>query len=148
MLLSGQIGGMLYNRARERLYDIELHRDVDQAGKPSYAKKPSVYYTNNPVAASGSSGLAPGVRIDWFAEDADYVKVSEFQARYRFDRVPSVLAAATGLKQASIALTARNLFTWTKYSGQDPEAGTANVRVDDIQYPRYRTISVRTQLTF
>jgi hypothetical protein len=61
--------------------------------------------------------------------------------------VPSVLAA-TGLKQASIALTARNLFTWTKYSGQDPEAGTANVRVDDIQYPRYRTISLRTQLTF
>jgi TonB-linked SusC/RagA family outer membrane protein len=147
MLLSGQVGGMLYNRARERLYDIELHQDVDQAGKPSYAKKPSVYYTNNPVAASGSSGLAPGVRIDWFAEDADYVKISELQARYRFDRVPSALAA-TGLKQASIALTARNLFSWTKYSGQDPEAGTANVRVDDIQYPRYRTISLRTQLTF
>jgi len=59
----------------------------------------------------------------------------------------SALAAA-GLKQASIALTGRNLFTFTKYSGQDPESGTANVRIDDLAYPRYRTISLRTQLTF
>jgi hypothetical protein len=146
-LLTGQVGGLLYNRAKERLYDLELHRDVDQAGKPEYAKKPSVYYTNNPVAASGSTGLAPGVRVDWFAEPADYLKISELQALYRFGRIPSALAA-TGLKQASLAITARNLFAFTKYSGQDPESGTANVRIDDIQYPRYRTISLRTQLTF
>ncbi len=145
--LTGQIGGLLYNRVKERLYRIELHRDVDQAGKPEYAKKPSVYYTNNVVAASGSAGLSPNIRVDWFAEPDDYVKVAELQARYRFDRIPAALAA-TGLKQASIAVTARNLFSITKYSGQDPEAGTATVRVDDIAYPRYRTISLRTQLTF
>ena len=145
--LTGQVGGLLYNRAKERLYDLELHRDVDQAGKPTYARKPSVYYTNNPVAASGSTGLAPGVRIDWFAEPADYLKIAELQALYRITRLPSALVA-TGLKQASIALTARNLFTVTKYGGQDPESGTATVRVDDIQYPRYRTLSLRTQLTF
>ncbi|MES2521607.1 MAG: SusC/RagA family TonB-linked outer membrane protein [Gemmatimonadota bacterium] len=147
MQMTGQLGGLLYNRARERLYDIEVHEDVDQAGKPAHTKKPSVYYTNNPVAASGSTGLAPGVRVDWFAEESQYLKIAELQARYRFDKVPGVLGSV-GIKRASVALTARNLFSFTKYSGQDPEAGTATSRVDDIAYPRYRTFSLRTQFIF
>jgi hypothetical protein len=145
--MTGHAGGLLYNRAKERLYDLEQHADVDQAGKPAYAKKPSVYYTANPVAASGSTGLAPGVRVDWFAEPSQYLKIAELQARYRFDRVPAAMASL-GIRQASIALTGRNLYSFTKYSGQDPEAGTATSRVDDIAYPRYRTYSIRTQLIF
>jgi len=147
MQLTGQMGGLLYNRAKERLYDIELHRDVDQAGKPAYAKKPSVYYTANPVAASGSTGLAPNTRVSWFAEPSEYLKVTELQARYRMERVPAAFASL-GVKQASFALIARNLISFTNYSGQDPEAGTATTRVDDIAYPRYRTFSFRTQFVF
>jgi TonB-linked SusC/RagA family outer membrane protein len=146
--VTGQLGGMLYNRARERLYDIEVHRDVDQSGKPQYAKKPSVYYTNNPVAASGSTGLAPGVRVDWFAEKSQYLKIAELQARYRFARIPAVLGKLGIRPGSSLALTGRNLISFTKYRGQDPEAGTATSRVDDIAYPRYRTYSLRTQLIF
>lgn len=145
--LTGALGGLLYNRAKERLYDIEIHEDVDQAGKPQYAKKPSVYYTNNPVVASGSTGLAPGIRIDWFAEESQYLKIAELQARYRMMRVPSLLRQF-GIKEATLALTGRNLVSFTKYSGQDPEAGTATSRIDDISYPRYRTFSLRTQLVF
>jgi hypothetical protein len=147
MQLTGQIGGLLYNRARERLYDIEMHEDVDQSGKPAHTKKPSVYYTNNPVAASGSTGLAPGVRVDWFAEESQYLKIAELQARYRLTKVPAMLGAL-GIRQASIALTGRNLYSFTKYRGQDPEAGTATSRIDDIAYPRYRTYSLRTQFIF
>jgi hypothetical protein len=147
MQLTGALGGLLYNRAKERLYDIEIHADVDQAGKPEYAKKPAVYYTNNPVAASGSTGLAPGVRIDWFAEKSEYLKVAELQARWRFTRVPGMFRQI-GIREGSFALTGRNLISFTKYSGQDPEAGTARDRVDDIAYPRYRTFSLRTQFIF
>jgi hypothetical protein len=145
--ITGQVGGLMYNRWRERLYDLELHADVDQSGKPEYAKKPASYYTNNPVAASGSSGLAPNVRADWFAERNTYAKLAELQVRYRIDRLPAALQTF-GIRQASVALTGRNLYSWQTYSGYDPEAGTANVRVDDIAYPRYRTFSVRTQFTF
>jgi TonB-linked SusC/RagA family outer membrane protein len=145
--LNGAIGGMLYNRVKEDLYDFELHADVDQADKPAYAKKPSVYYTNQVVAASGSSGLSPDVRASRFAEDAAYLKVAELQLRYRLDRLPRFLSQV-GVKQGSIALTGRNLFALTKYSGYDPEAGTATSRVDNVSYPRYRTYSLRTQFTF
>jgi TonB-linked SusC/RagA family outer membrane protein len=145
--LTGQIGGLLYNRTKETLYDLELHADVDQAGKAAYTKKPSVYYTGNVVAASGSTGLAGGVRSNWFAEAGDYAKIAELQVRYRIDRVPWFLSQF-GVKQASVALTGRNLYSFTKYSGYDPEAGTATSRVDNISYPRYRTYTVRTQFTF
>jgi TonB-linked SusC/RagA family outer membrane protein len=144
---TGQVGGLMYNRWKERLYDLELAADVDQAGKPDYAKKPASYYTNNPVAASGSSGLAPGARADWFAERNTYMKLSELQLRYRIDRVPAVLSKF-GVRQASVGLTGRNLYSWKTYSGYDPEAGTPTVHVDDITYPKYRTFSLRTQFTF
>jgi hypothetical protein len=47
-----------------------------------------------------------------------------------------------------VALTGRNLYSFTNYSGYDPEAGTATNRIDEIAYPRYRTYTVRLQLTF
>ena len=144
---TGQFGGLMYNRWKERLYDLELHADVDQSGKPEYAKKPVSYYLNNPVAASGSSGLAAGARTDWFAERNSYAKLSEIQVLYRFDRPPTALARF-GVRQANVGLTGRNLLSWQTYTGYDPEAGTPTVRVDDIAYPKYRTVSLRTQFTF
>jgi hypothetical protein len=144
--LNGQIGGLIYNRTKEDLYDFELHADVDQAGKPGFAKKPSVYYTANPVAASGSSGLSADTRVDWFAEKASYLKVAEAQVRYRFDELPFL--RYVGVRQGSVSLIGRNLFNITGYSGFDPEVGEANVRIDEVGYPRYRNFTFRTQLTF
>jgi hypothetical protein len=144
---TGQVGGQLYNRTKERLYDLELHADVDQAGKPDYAKKPAQYYTQNVSRSSGSSGLATGRRTDWFAEGDGYVKLAEAQLQYRINKLPWIFNAM-GMKQGSVALVGRNLFSLTGYSGYDPEAGTATSRIDDIAYPLYRTISFQTQFTF
>ena len=148
---TGQVGGKLYNRTKEDLYDFELHREVDQAGKPGYAKKPAAYYINQVVAASGSSGLSPDIRVDWFAEDAAYVKLSEAMIRYRFDVIPYL--NRIGVKQGTLSLIGRNLFNITKYDGYDPEAPPPpgegpEVRVDQVSYPRYRSFTFRTQLTF
>jgi TonB-linked SusC/RagA family outer membrane protein len=144
--MNGQVGGLIYNRTKEDLYDFELHKDVDQAGKPGFAKKPSVYYTNQAVAASGSSGLSPDIRVDWFAEEAGYVKVAEAQIRYRFDELPYL--RYFGVKQGSLSLIGRNLYNFTGYSGFDPEVGEANVRIDEVGYPRYRNFTFRAQLSF
>lgn len=149
--LNGQAGGSLYNRTKEDLYDFELHRDVDQAGKPEWAKKPSTYYTDQVQAASGSAGLSPDIRVNWFKEDASYVKISELQLRYRFGAARWL--APIGARDASVAFNARNLYTFTNYSGFDPEAPpppntNPMVRVDQIAYPPSHTYSLRLQLTF
>lgn len=63
-----------------------------------------------------------------------------------------------GLSKLSIAATAYDLFTWTKYSGQDPEvdirggmtnAGKFQVMgVDNAKTPRPRKIMIGINLEF
>ena len=58
---------------------------------------------------------------------------------------------------AEINLIGRNLLTWTDYTGYDPEVGSAGNssggsdaigRVDDYQYPNFRTLTASLQLIF
>ena len=55
---------------------------------------------------------------------------------------------ASGVK---LALIGRNLVTWTKYTGFDPDVtagGDFNFRVDGFRYPNFRTITGQVELTF
>jgi len=55
---------------------------------------------------------------------------------------------ASGVK---LALIGRNLYTWTKYTGFDPDVtagGDFNFRVDGFRYPNFRTITGQVELTF
>jgi hypothetical protein len=55
------------------------------------------------------------------------------------------------VRSAKLALIGRNLKTWTKYSGFDPEAGSggdANFRIDGFRYPAFRTYSFQLELGF
>jgi hypothetical protein len=60
--------------------------------------------------------LPPG-----YYEDADYMKLRELALA--FD-VPERVAAALGARAATIMIGGRDLITWTRYSGADPEAGS------------------------
>lgn len=55
-------------------------------------------------------------------EDADYVRLREISLSHRLS--PGLLQPL-GISRASITLAARNLATWTKYSGTDPETRDA-----------------------
>jgi TonB-linked SusC/RagA family outer membrane protein len=57
---------------------------------------------------------------DQFYQDASFVKLREISATYS---LPEWLS---GLSRASVTLAARNLHTWTKYRGIDPEVNSAN----------------------
>ena len=145
--LNGQLGGMIYNVNKQAMYLDEIHADVDQSGKPEYAKKPSQYYTNAQsdwnVGVGGS-----GLNLATMMEEADYLKVAEVQLGYTFrEGVPGL--ARLGMKRGNISLIGRNLYTITGYGGYDPEVtGNRGARVDDISYPRYRTITLQLGATF
>jgi hypothetical protein len=47
---------------------------------------------------------------------------------------------------ASINVTGRNLYTWTKYSGYDPDVGTAVNRLDSFDFPAFRTFTATIEL--
>ena len=58
---------------------------------------------------------------DAFYQDASFVKLREVSAAYSFpDWLP-------GLSRASMSISARELHTWTKYRGIDPEVNSYNL---------------------
>jgi TonB-linked SusC/RagA family outer membrane protein len=53
-----------------------------------------------------------------YVQDGSYLRLSALTVRYNID---DLLAKKLKMKSASIYLTAQNLYTFTKYIGQDPE---------------------------
>ncbi|WP_207495857.1 SusC/RagA family TonB-linked outer membrane protein [Aridibaculum aurantiacum] len=58
---------------------------------------------------------------DRYVEDASYLRFRTITARYTFD---SKVLNKFRMKNLSAYITAENLFTWTNYTGQDPEVST------------------------
>jgi TonB-linked SusC/RagA family outer membrane protein len=140
-LVDGQVGGNIYNSTKQRMYQHERHGEEVQAGKAEERKKPADYYVG-PLYNANSN-------IDYFVEDASFVKLREVSLRYRFD--PSFMGrsfARMGVDRVALILTGRNLYTWTDYTGFDPDIGSVLNRNDSFDYPAYRTLTASVEITF
>ena len=84
-----------------------------------------------------------------YIEDASFVKWRELAITVN---TPARLAASLRASSASITLAGRNLHTWTKYSGLDPEVnfdGQANFSTADfLTQPQVRYYTARINLTY
>ena len=84
-----------------------------------------------------------------FIEDASFVKLREVSLTYL---APATWAARVGAQGASLTLAARNLATWTRYSGTDPEVsaqGPESFGVEDFfTQPPVRSVVVRLDISF
>jgi TonB-linked SusC/RagA family outer membrane protein len=138
-LVNSQVGGDVYNRTKQRMYQYFRSGDTDQAGRPQELKKTTDYY---------STLYAANLINQWFVEPAGYVKLREVSLRYRVPRTALERLAGVGISEASIFATGRNLFTWSDYSGYDSEAGTPLARIDDFVYPQYRTMTMGLEIRF
>ena len=95
------------------------HGVADQAGKPQDQKVNANFYSG-----AMYNGL---VASDALVEDGSYVKLRELSVSYTFGQK---MLASTGLGRITngvkLALIGRNLYTWTKYTGFDPEVTAGN----------------------
>jgi TonB-linked SusC/RagA family outer membrane protein len=148
-LLDATIGADVYNYPRHWAYHERAHADLDQAHLPVEDRKPLGYYS--------ALYASLGPPTSHFVEDGSFVKLRELAVRYRFDgaqlgRMPLV----GGMSGVTVGLVGRNLFTWTNYSGFDPEVGvsggdfgSASInRFDGFSYPNFRTLSASVELNF
>lgn len=72
------------------------------------------------VAMAGTGALpSSGFNGSGFIEDADFVKLRELAVTVS---LPAGVASRIGAGSATVTLAGRNLLTWTRYSGADPEA--------------------------
>jgi TonB-linked SusC/RagA family outer membrane protein len=131
-LLDTQVGGDIYNGTKQRMYQYGRSTDEDQVGKPDGQKKPIDYYA---LLYNGNTVNS------WFVEPGGYVKLREVSVRYQLPRTVVNRLHAARFSNASLVVIGRNLYTWTRYSGYDPDVGTAVNRFDSFEYPAYRTIT-------
>ncbi|PRD51934.1 SusC/RagA family TonB-linked outer membrane protein [Sphingobacterium gobiense] len=76
---------------------------------------------------------------DWYLENGDYFRIKNITIGYR---VPSLL----GKLQTRVYFSAENPFTFTSYSGIDPEVG--DIGLDVGRYPLAKTFTVGLNVNF
>jgi TonB-linked SusC/RagA family outer membrane protein len=119
------------------------------------------YSMDNKVASVLNSWKQPGditdvPRASWFGEsgaretssriveDGSYVRLQEVTLGYR---LPASIRTLGGLSEARIFVSGRNLYTWTDYTGYNPDvnsngSGTnTSLATDFYAYPLARTFS-------
>ena len=78
-----------------------------------------------------------------FLEDASFLRLKNLMLSYDFPR--TMLGKTSFISRARIYVQAQNLFTWTNFSGLDPES-TSNVY--KAQYPMSRQYTLGVEITF
>ena len=89
-----------------------------------------------------------GTLRDFVINDSKFMKLREVSLSYE---APESFAARARAKQAGFTLAARNLHTWTPYTGLDPESefvsgGTVNV--DQAHVPQLMSLVLTVRLSY
>ena len=75
---------------------------------------------------------------DRFIEDGSYLRIQNVSLAYT---LPSSLTRKVRIQRLRVYVNAQNLYTFTKYSGYDPEIGAfnQNARMQNVDMGRYPT---------
>jgi TonB-linked SusC/RagA family outer membrane protein len=153
-LLDGAFGREVWNEGYHWALGDFMAGSADQGGKSVEDAKPiGYYYRAGPSAIGGSSGvgglynaLGPSNES---VEDASYVKLREATITYNIGPVG-------GQGNWTLGVVGRNLHTWTKYRGYDPEVGHGGQQLnnaalnglDYFSFPNLRTFTLQVSTAF
>jgi len=155
-LLDIKKGGSIINGTRGALYSYGTHKDTETRAVCTSRLNSSC--TGN-LQAFGSNGFYPGPVVgpgagmqipigeNWYrtsglaacpftgydepcVEDGSYVKFRELSLAYTFDG--AFINRLFGFRSVDLRLAGRNLKTWTKYKGLDPEVGGAGGNINRV----------------
>ncbi len=136
---------------------LNANRIVFEAGEPttrqslnmfaSYADRWTPENPSNTLYRTGGQGKA--AYSDRTIEDGSFLRLKTLSIGYRF---PTKWMQAIKMKSLRIYVSGQNLFTWTRYTGFDPEVSTRPTALtpafDWSAYPRAMTITGGIELTF
>ncbi|WP_346316200.1 TonB-dependent receptor [Chitinophaga sp. YIM B06452] len=106
--------------------------------KATYVNRWTPDNQHTTIPRSGSSGIS-GVLSSRYIEDASFLRLKTISLGYNFRK-----NFIKGLESARVYISAQNLYTWTSYSGPDPEVSTKGFGLspglDFSAYPIAQTI--------
>ena len=132
-------GAEIYNGSKIFAYRQRRHKDLLYMWTPQ--NPDSDIPTDRGIASENVR-----TRTDYFLEDGTYLRIRSLSLGYTLPNTRKY-----GINKARIYLTSVNPFTFTKYSGYDPEVGGNGLLtrgVDKGNYPVSRQVSAGIQLNF
>ncbi|WP_245584816.1 SusC/RagA family TonB-linked outer membrane protein [Pedobacter glucosidilyticus] len=137
VFLQWSYGNQIYN-ANRLLFEAGLSNSTNQFA--SYIERWTP--TNPSNTLPGVNGRGPnGVYSSRVIEDGSFLRLKTVSLDYS---LPRKLTSKLKLGTINLSASAQNLYTWTKYSGFDPEVAVRNSTLtpgfDFSSYPRARTI--------
>lgn len=82
---------------------------------------------------------------DFYLQDGDYFRIKMVQLGYT---IPKEITTKAKIQNVRLYVTGENLFTFTKYTGYDPEIGGGALSIDRGQYPQARSFMFGVNLEF
>jgi hypothetical protein len=162
------VGGDIFNVARLKLEKEQItwdpqspavlnrarlgYNDDDNTNGTDASNSYIVNLAENPTLPRFSNGDGAGnARMsDRWIEDGSYLRIQNISLAYN---LPKAWLSKAGIQRAKIYFNAQNVWTFTKYSGYDPEIGSFNQsagfsNVDCGRYPSPRVFTLGANITF
>ena len=153
VLIDKTFGQKVYNEDRQWSFGDFMTSDAQQDGKSVETAKPIGYYWRAaaPEAATGIGGTYSVLGPNTLSyEDGSYTKVRELSLSYNIGAIKRVPG------NWSVTAIGRNLYTWTKYKGWDPDIGGGGGQVQSgalystqsSSYPQMRNFTMTLSSKF
>ena len=163
--LTGQIGGDILNWSRYKIeglssiWDNQATSVLDRVQIGKIDPDGGNDISNLQVVGGGKNGVPRFSSLDgnqnnrmsdrWI-EDGSYLRIQNISLAYT---LPERWAKKAFLQSAKIYVNLQNVYTFTKYSGYDPEIGAYNQssllqNIDRGRYPTPRTYTLGLNLSF
>jgi TonB-linked SusC/RagA family outer membrane protein len=143
-LFQGSYGNKIFNFLQQKLELTTVNLNVS-------AKLLDRYSATNPNGTMPRATNAPVSQVaDIYIEDGSYVRLKNLTLGYSFSRG---IISKIGAKQLRLYVSTQNIWTWTKYSGLDPEVNffdTDNTKqgIDYGAYPSTKSFQAGLNITF
>lgn len=134
---------------------LNANRNTFENGEPKKDTNMFASYANRWTPDNPDSdipavrGQGPAVMSSRIVEDGSYLRLKTVSFGYN---VPKTFLSKCSLSSARIYVSGENLWTWTSYSGYDPEVSVRHSALtpgyDYSAYPRARTFSIGLKIGF
>ncbi|MDR2282057.1 MAG: SusC/RagA family TonB-linked outer membrane protein, partial [Sphingobacterium sp.] len=143
ILTYGVYGTKIFNGYKYTAYNAGM-QGYNLDSRVLNAWTPSNTDTDIPVLSTRDPNSNFGTASDWYLESGDYFRVKNITLGYALPT--SALQKLSDQLKARIYFSAENPFTFTSYSGIDPEVG--RVGLDVANYPLPRTFTAGININF
>ncbi len=137
-----------YNNFGTEVSSSKRWRNYDDMGNEIRYNPAALAEFNKDATMWNPTNVGRPIAMSWAVEDGSFLRLNTVTIGYT---MPRTLTRKVGLNRVRFYVSGYNMLTITGYSGYDPEVNIAKgltPNIDNNMYPRSRTYTFGTQLTF